>query len=121
MAVNKQNLKRLTTEQAREIGRLGGLASAESRAKRKVLKECLEVLLAEEYEIDVGMCDYRTMDGATAICYQMVQKALSGDVRAFVEIRNTIGEMPVQSIQVSSGVSQDVIDEVEKMVSAEDI
>lgn len=119
--MNEQNLRKLTTTEAREIGRLGGLASAESRAKRKALKECLEILLAEEFEIDIGTCDYKKMNGAAAICYKLIQKALDGDVRAFVEIRNTIGEMPVQSIQVSSGVSQDIIDEIETMVSAEDI
>lgn len=113
---NNQNLKRLTTNEAREIGRLGGLASAESRAKKKAMKECFETLLAEEYSVEVGLCDYKTMDGVTAICYTMIQKALDGDVRAFVEIRNTLGEMPVQPIQVSGGVSQKVIDELETAV-----
>ena len=119
MATNK-NLKRLTTEKAREIGRLGGLASAESRAKKRALKECLEVLLAEDYQIDTGNLDYRTMNGATAICYQLIQKALDGDVRAFCEIRDTLGEIPISRIAVSADVDQSVIDEVEAVVFGEE-
>ena len=94
---NEKNLKPLTTDKAREIGRKGGKASAESRARKRALKECLEVLLAEQYEIDTGTFDFRTVDGATAICYSLFQKALDGDVRAFCEIRNTLGETPVKN------------------------
>ena len=39
--MNEQNLRKLTTTEAREIGRLGGLASAESRRQKKALRECL--------------------------------------------------------------------------------
>lgn len=118
--MNEQNLRKLTTTEAREIGRLGGLASAESRAKKKALKECLEILLAEEYEIDVGMCDYKTMSGAMAISYKLIQEALKGNIKAFLAIRDTIGETVTTKVSVTNDISQSVIDEVERIVMFED-
>lgn len=118
--MNEQNLRKLTTTEAREIGRLGGLASAESRAKKKALKECLEILLETEFEIDTtGMCDYKTVDGATAICYKLMQEALKGNIKAFLAIRDTVGEIPVTKVSVTTDVSQAVVDEIEQIVSAE--
>lgn len=117
--MNEQNLRKLTTTEAREIGRLGGLASAESRRQKKALRECLEILLAEEYEIDVGMCDYKTMSGAMAISYKLIQEALKGNIKAFTAIRDTIGETVTTKVSITNDVSQAVVDEIEQIVSAE--
>ena len=43
---NKENLKPLSTNKAREIGKKGGIASGESRRKRKAMKEQLEMILS---------------------------------------------------------------------------
>ncbi len=43
--MNEQNLKRPTSEEAREKGRRGGKASGEARRRRKALKESMEILL----------------------------------------------------------------------------
>ena len=43
---NKENLKPLSTDKAREIGKKGGIASGESRRKRKAMKEQLETILS---------------------------------------------------------------------------
>jgi general stress protein YciG len=42
---NKQNLKPLSTEKAREIGAKGGKASAEARRKKRDLRNAIEILL----------------------------------------------------------------------------
>ena len=41
---NEQNLRKLTTRQAREIGKLGGKASAAAKAKKKTLRELAELI-----------------------------------------------------------------------------
>lgn len=41
---NEQNLRKLTTKQAREIGKLGGKASSVARAKRKTFRELAEMV-----------------------------------------------------------------------------
>lgn len=44
MGANLQNLRTPTSEEAREIGRKGGLASAAKRQKQKTLRELAEII-----------------------------------------------------------------------------
>ena len=44
MGANPQNLRTPTSEEAREIGRKGGLASAAKRQKQKTLRELAEII-----------------------------------------------------------------------------
>lgn len=114
---NAENLVSLadrTTDEKREIGKMGGIASGKARRQKKALKECLEVLLAEEFVVDG-----EKMDGATGICFKLMQEALKGNIRAFLAIRDTIGETPITKVSVTNDVSQEVIDEIEQIVSAE--
>lgn len=84
---NEQNLKRLTSEEAREFGRKGGKASAKARAKRKTLKEELLLLLSEG-------------DTQAKLSLAVLQNALNGDNKAFEIIRDTIGEKPTDKQEV---------------------
>lgn len=87
---NPGNLKTPTTSEARERGRKGGKASGEARRKRKALREQLEILLAAKHDgVECGQ----------AVALALIEKALSGDVRAFEVIRDTIGEKPTDKIQ----------------------
>jgi len=47
-----KNLKPLTTEKAREIGRKGGIRSGEKKRERKFLSEIYGEVLSELYEVD---------------------------------------------------------------------
>lgn len=102
---NEKNLKPLnkrTKDEQREIQKKGGKASARAKAARKTLREELLALLS---------------DGETQnkLSLALIQKASSGDVKAFIAIRDTIGEKPVEKI-ITAGVDPDVITEVERMV-----
>lgn len=46
---NEQNLRVSTSSEARENGKKGGIASGESRRRKKLLRECIDELLAKEY------------------------------------------------------------------------
>lgn len=75
-----------SSNEARERGRNGGIASGEARREKARLRAALEALL-----------DRQTEDGTTgseALAVALYEKALTGDVRAFVEIRDMIGEKP---------------------------
>lgn len=87
------NLRTPTTEQAREIGRKGGLASAKARAEKKQLKELLELALAQPSEIVEGEDNY------TAITAALVNKAIQGDTKAYEVIRDTLGQKPTEHTQ----------------------
>ena len=43
--MNEQNLKRLSSNEARELGKKGGKKSAEVRRKKKRMKETMQLLL----------------------------------------------------------------------------
>lgn len=92
----KNNLNPVrSTEEARERGKKGGIASGEARRKKKTIRETLEMMLSGKMP-----------DGATrqdAIVVALMEKALSGDVRAFEAIRDSIGEKPVNAISGLDG------------------
>ena len=100
---NEQNLKPVSSKkEARERGRKGGLASVESRRKRKTLKEELLLMLSEG-------------ETQQSVTLALIEKAMSGDTKAFEVIRDTIGEKPIDKVMIAD-VDPSVIAEVEAMV-----
>jgi general stress protein YciG len=89
----KENLRTPTTEQAREIGRKGGKASAKARKRKKELKELLELALSQPSGIEDGEDNY------TAITAALVQRAIHGDTKAYEVIRDTLGQKPTEQVQ----------------------
>lgn len=119
---NEENLKRIqSTEEAREKGRKGGIASGESRRRKKAFREWLE----EQLESDGGNLNGQPATKKELIAARLVQKLLDGSVedrdflRAFEVVRDTIGEKPIDKLSVST-VDQETIDEVEAMVFEDD-
>lgn len=92
---NVNNLRTPTTEEAREIGRKGGLASGETRRKRKTLREELLAMLS----------DGNTQESITAA---LLEKAMDGDVKAFEVVRDTVGEKPVDRIETNVDIVIDL-------------
>lgn len=80
-------------ERAKEIKRLGGKASGESRRKKKAMKDYLANLLTLKTE---------TGDLYTDITIALVDRALEGDVRRYEVIRSTLGQDSAQLIEMSS-------------------
>ena len=102
----KENLRPVSSkDEARERGRKGGLASGEARRKRKTLKEELLLMLAEG-------------ETQQSVTLALIEKAMSGDTKAFEVIRDTIGEKPVDKVMIAD-VEPSVIAEVEAMVTGE--
>lgn len=100
----KDNLRPVSSkEEARERGRKGGLASGEARRKRKTLKEELLLMLSEG-------------ETQQSVTIALIEKAMSGDTKAFEVIRDTIGEKPVDKVMIAD-VEPSVIAEVEAMVN----
>lgn len=112
---NEQNLIRnedLTPEQRRANASKAGKASAEARRQKKMLRECLEMLLEKEMTGKNG----ETMTGAEALAAKLFAEAMKGNVKAFVALRDTAGQKPVEKVMVAD-VDADVINEVEAMVN----
>lgn len=116
---NEQNLKPFTSDQSREKavenGRKGGVASGEARRRKRDLRLALEMLLEKDFKDKNG----KEMTGTQAITAKLFEQAMKGNVKAFETIRATVGQDPIQKIQVSE-VDQSIIDEVEKAVLEDD-
>lgn len=111
---NEQNLKRLTSEEARENGRKGGKASGKAKKKKKLIKEYIEILLNEEITDKNG----NTMTGAEAMAVRAFQDALKGKYKAWELVRDTAGQKPVEKVRVSD-IDPDIAKEIEKMLNDE--
>ena len=94
---NEKNLKPVRTkEEARKRGRQGGIKSGIVRAQRKTLREELITLLETKIE------DKTIQE---KISFSLIQEALSGNVKAFETIRDTIGEKPQDKLNISGKVN----------------
>ena len=105
---NTENLVSLadrTTEEQRAIASAGGKASGVARRKRKTLKEELLLMLSEG-------------ETQQSVTLALIEKAMSGDTKAFEVIRDTIGEKPVDKVMIAD-VEPSVIEEVERAVLGE--
>lgn len=92
MALNKQNLRVPTSEEARINGRKGGIASGKARKERKTLKEELLLLLSNG-------------DTQAKISLALIQEAMNGNTKAFEVVRDTVGEKPVDKAEVKQEVT----------------
>ena len=90
---------------------MGGKRSAEVRREKRELRKALEMLMEQDVRDKKG----NTATGAEAVSMALFQKALKGDVRAFEVLRDTIGQKPIEKVQVAE-VDQATIDEVERAV-----
>lgn len=105
---NEGNLRAPTTEEARERGRKGGKASGEARRRKKELRELIEAAFDREI---VNNATGERMRTDEAMVLKQIQNALEGDTRAFVVLRDTIGQMPVQRVETVE-ISQETYERV---------
>lgn len=107
---NPQNIASHTIRsatEAREKGRRGGIKSGETRKRRKTMAESLISILSKpirkgrtKEDVD-SLEDFKTanVDVQTRILASLIAKAASGNVKAAVFIRDTIGEKPVEKFE----------------------
>ena len=96
--MNEENLRVPTSEEAREIGRKGGIASGKARRERKAFKEAL--LLALETMTEEG----KTIQDKGI--ESLMKKYIDGDLQAFTIVRDTVGEKPTDKVEAD--VNSDV-------------
>ena len=76
----------------------GGKASGEARRKRKAFSEAFDTLLQKEFTDQSG----HKLQGVEAIAAKTFQAAMNGDLKAMQIIRDTVGEMPAQRVEVDT-------------------
>lgn len=109
--MNEQNLISMTertTSEQREITRKGGKKSGEVRRAKKLFRETCELLLSMDCKMGNAKEAMRKMGipeneqtNQMAITISMLKSALEGNVQAFKELRDTMGEKPVQRQEIT--------------------
>ena len=105
--MNEQNLKKYSEYSAKEkeeFHRQGGIASGQSKRRRKTFAETLQAALAREITVEQGKEKLQALgyDGTwmDLLSQAQVDKASRGDTEAFRAVRDTIGENPKQAVDV---------------------
>lgn len=108
----KEDLKKpRSTAEAQAWGRKGGIASGIARREKKTLRAALEVLLDRKLEGS-------SLTGREAVAVALFEKAMSGDVKAFQELRDTVGEKPMDSMQLDAVIDVTTKEQRDAAVSA---
>jgi protein subunit release factor A len=94
---NLEKAKRFTVETASEMGRKGAIASNAKQAKARTFAEELKALL----EIELTNSNGQKVSTRAAISTALIKKAMAGDRGAFAEIRDTVGEKPIEQVETT--------------------
>lgn len=113
---NEQNLRPSEYKLSQEEAKKGGIASGEARRRKRDLRKALETLLEGNVSVKDKTTDKTiTMTGTEAITRKLFEQAMKGNVKAFKTIRETVGQDPVQKIEVAQ-TDPEIVAEVEKMI-----
>lgn len=112
---NEQNLRpgeyKFTLEEAKK----GGVASGKARAEKRDLRKALEMLLEKDFTDKNG----KTISGTEAVTAKLFEKAMKGDVRAFETLRDTVGQKPVEKLEVAQIEKEQSIQELKDLFDDE--
>lgn len=93
---NAKNLRmnsERTPKERKELARKAGIKSGEARQKKATFRKILESMLYIE--------DAEGLTPAEKICMEVINSAINGNLKAFVLIRDTIGEAPTTKNEVT--------------------
>ena len=93
MANNTQNLKVPTSEEAREYGRLGCIASGKARQERATMKNVLEDMLKETNNTGLTYQQLATLG--------LIKGATKGNAQNYKTIIEMLGEVPKEQFNDS--------------------
>ena len=120
---NEQNLipnNMRSPNEVRANGRKGGIASGESRRRKKELREMLEEYLAMPAKVNGKDATRKDVMVLNAIRIVTEGNASDSDfLKAFALIRDTIGEQPVQRVEVDT-IPKETYDRVMSVLEEED-
>lgn len=119
-----------TKDEQRAIARKGGIASGKARREKKLMRETLDILLSmplkngKNADVD-SIRNFAALKGKNinvqeAMMIAQVQKAMKGDTKAAEFVRDTMGQKPVENVNMSGEINNPFADltteELKKMV-----
>jgi hypothetical protein len=95
-----------TREEREEMGRKGGIKSGESKRRKKLFKETIDIVLAcgvqDEEVADRLKALGLDNDYQTAMHLALIEKAARGDTEAARYLRDTRGEKPRDGLELGN-------------------
>jgi len=107
---NIENLRVLTSEEAREIGRKGGIASGEARREKATMKKTLEMLLETVPDIK-GNEEGLTYKQLATI--GLLKGAIDGKAENYKAVVQLLGELKEESSNETPTVQINIVDNSE--------
>lgn len=94
--LNGHGFHERTAKERREIAIAGGKASGEARRRKAAMRDTMNRLLTMRVEVE-GLSDILRADGGEStyeeiITMAMIEKAMRGDVKAFMAIKDVLGQ-----------------------------
>jgi hypothetical protein len=90
-------LNQRSEEEAREIRAKGGAASAETRRRKRLLRDCAN----DYFDSIIKNSKGEEKLGSEAMMAVLFKKALAGDIKAAEFMRDTAGQKPVDRVENS--------------------
>ena len=119
---NEENLRTPSTDEAREIGRKGGIASGKARREKRDRKQRMAELLDLNMQgagVDKIKKFFGLKDELTAyetICLSCLMKAMQkGDANALEKLLKIAGEQFTELLDVSVGKSEKLADIMDQL------
>lgn len=115
--MEKSNLKRPTSEEAREIGRKGGIASGKARKKKKEIRKTLQDMIDGVYKIGDGTemqgveilattlfkiandPEHKQCIQAQRLIYELTGQDKSDDEKKRLKLANKLTEAEIEKIK----------------------
>ena len=97
----KINLKVLTSEEARSLGKKGGIKSGVIRRFKRDLQKLTLTLLEKKVSMKdlkskIDKLHFKGLNNAEALILAMINKAINGDTQAAIFIRDISGQNPLE-------------------------
>jgi len=94
--LNGHGFHERTAKERREIAIAGGKASGEARRRKAAMRDTMNRILTMRAEVE-GLSDILRADGGEStyeeiITMAMIEKAMRGDVKAFMAIKDVLGQ-----------------------------
>lgn len=94
--LNGHGFHERTAREQREIAIAGGKASGEARRRKAAMRDTINRLFTMKVEVE-GLSDILRADGGEStyeeiITMAMIEKAMRGDVKAFMAIKDVLGQ-----------------------------
>lgn len=109
---NDGNLRIPTSDEAREIGKKGGIASGKARREKADLRRQMQLWLESDVTTDK---QGNPMSGAQLLAAVAAKEASKGNAKFWELIRDTAGYKPVDKVMIAD-VDPVVIEDIERIV-----